>query len=94
MAKRIVFSKKAYNDIDRIVEFNNKRNRSDNYSKKFIKNLHSSLITLSKHPLLGIQTNMPGQLLFIWDTFYVFYINTEAAIEITSIFHQKEDVDF
>lgn len=94
MAKRIVFSKKAYNDIHRIVEFNNLRNQSDTYSKKFIKNLHSSLQTLSKHPLLGIHTNMPDQLLFIWDTFYVFYVNTETAIEITSIYHQKEDVNF
>lgn len=94
MAKRIVFSKKAYADIDRIVEFNNRRNQSDTYSKKFIKNLHSSLITLSKHPSLGIRTNMTDQLLFIWDTFYIFYINTETAIEITSIYHQKEDVSF
>ena len=32
MAKRIVFSRKAYADIDRIVEFNNLRNHSDRYS--------------------------------------------------------------
>ncbi|WP_448702119.1 type II toxin-antitoxin system RelE/ParE family toxin [Mucilaginibacter sp. AW1-3] len=94
MAKRIVFSKKAYADVDRIVEFNNLRNQSDTYSKKFIKNLHSSLKTLSKHPLLGIRTNLPHQFLFIWDTFYIFYTDTETTIEITSIYHQKEDVSF
>ena len=94
MAKRIVFSRKAYADIDRIVEFNDLRNRSDTYSRKFIKNLHSSLKTLSKHPLLGMHTNMPDQLVFIWDSYYVFYMNKEDSIEITSIYHQKEDVNF
>lgn len=94
MVKRIVFSRKAYADIDRIVEFNNLRNQSATYSKKFIKNFNKQLILLSKFPLIGIRTNDPTQLLLIWDDFYVFYMNRETAIEITSIYHQKEDVNF
>ncbi len=92
MAKRIVFSKKAYADIDRIVEFNNLRNRSDTYSKKFVKNLYKQLKLLSKHPLLGTVTDEQNQLLFIWDNYYVFYVNLESTIEISSIYHQKEDI--
>jgi len=92
MAKRIVFSKKAYADIDRIVEFNNLRNRSDRYSKRFIKNLNKELKLLIKHPQIGVATDEPGQLLFIWDDYYVFYIDYEVDIEITSIYHQKENI--
>lgn len=92
MAKRIVFSRKAYADIDRIVEFNNVRNQSDTYSRKFVKRLHKQLHILGLHPLIGIATDAPGQLLFIWDDYYVFYINADDAIQITSIYHQKEDV--
>jgi plasmid stabilization system protein ParE len=92
MAKSIVFSKKAYADIDRIVEFNNLRNRSDTYSRKFVKNLYKQLKLLSKHPLLGTVTDEQNQLLFIWDEYYVFYVNHESAIEISSIYHQKENI--
>ena len=92
MAKRIVFSKKAYADIDRIVEFNNLRNRSNTYSKKFVKNLNKQLKLLIKNPSIGIVTDEPGQLLFIWDDYYVFYIDYEVDIEISSIYHQKENI--
>ena len=92
MAKRLVFSKKAYADIDRIVEFNNQRNKSDTYSKKIVKNLNKQLKLLVKHPLIGVATDEPGQLLFIWDSYYIFYIDYAVHIEILSIYHQKEDI--
>jgi len=93
MAKRIVFSRKSYADIDRIVEFNNLRNRSDRYSKKFVKNLQIHLKLLSHSPLVGITTDDPEVLVSIWDNYYIFYINYEKNIEIQSIYHQKEDVN-
>jgi len=92
MAKIIVFSKKAYTDIDRIVEFNNFRNSSDTYSKKFVKNLYKHVKILGTHPLIGIVTDEPNELLFIWDNYYVFYMVKDEAIEITSIYHHKENV--
>ncbi len=92
MAKRVVFSKKAYADIDRIVEFNNQRNRSDTYSKKFVRNLNKRLQLLCKHPLISSITDEPGQLLFIWDSCYIFYVDYDVDIEITSIYHHKENI--
>ena len=93
MAKRIVFSKRAYADIDRIVEFNDLRNRSDRYSKKFIKNLQIHLKLLSRNPLIGIITDDPEVLVSVWDNYYIFYISYESNIEIQSIHHQKENVN-
>ena len=93
MAKRIVFSKKAYADIDRIVEFNNLRNKSDRYSKKFIKNLQIHLKLISRNSLIGIATDDPQVLVSIWDNYYIFYIIYETNIEIQSIYHQKEDLN-
>lgn len=92
MAKRLVFSKKALTDIDRIVDFNNQRNKSDTYSKKFIKNLHNQLKLLIKHPLIGKRTDLPEILLLVWDKFYIFYKNSDTTIEIRAIYHQKEEV--
>jgi len=92
MAKRIVFSRKAFIDIDRIIEFNNRRNKSDTYSRKFLIKLNKRLKLLQKHPLTGIATDEENVLLLVWDQYYVFYSCTDSAIEIKSIYHQKEDV--
>ncbi len=92
MAKRIVYSRKAFSDIDRIVEFNDSRNKSDIYSKKFLKNLKIHLELLRRNSFMGIATNEPYVLVSIWDSYYIFYVNYENEIEIRSIYHQKEDV--
>ena len=92
MAKRIVFSRKAFLDIDRIVEFNNRRNKSDTYSRKFLTKLHNRLKLLQKHPLTGIATDKENVLLLVWDQYYVFYSCNDVIIEVKSIYHQKEDV--
>jgi hypothetical protein len=36
MAKRVIYTNKAFDDIDRIIEFNNLRNKSKTYSRKFL----------------------------------------------------------
>ena len=92
MAKRIVFSKKAFNDIDRIIEFNNRRNQSDTYSRKFLIGLHNRLKLLQSHPLTGVTTDEENMLLLVWDQYYVFYSCDDLTIEIKSIYHQKENV--
>jgi hypothetical protein len=92
MAKRIVFSKKSFIDIDRIIEFNNRRNQSDTYSKKFLIKLHKRLKLLQKHPLNGVMTDQENILLLVWDQYYVFYSCDDSTIEIKSIYHQRENV--
>jgi plasmid stabilization system protein ParE len=91
MAKRLVFSRKAYADIDNIIEFNNNRNKSDTYSKKFIRNLNGKLKILIKQPFIGRSTDIPNILLLIWDKYYIFYSISEHVIEITSVYHQREN---
>ena len=93
MAKRIIYSRKAYADIQRIVEFNDRRNQSTAYSRKFLISLKERLLKLSKHPLSGLKTDDADVLLLIWDNYYVFYQLQEITIEITAIYHQKEDVN-
>ncbi|WP_370632949.1 hypothetical protein [Mucilaginibacter sp. UR6-11] len=76
----------------RIIEFNNTRNQSDTYSKKFFIKLTQRLKLLMKQPLSGIKTNSDEDLLLIWDNYYIFYIYDGSIIEISSIYHQKENV--
>ena len=93
MAKRIaiVYSDEAFSDIDRIIEFNDLRNKSTAYSKKFVSELRKRIIKLSKQPLSGIKTDME-ELLLVWDKYYIFYLFNGTSIYIKAIYHQKENV--
>ncbi|MEX8547320.1 MAG: type II toxin-antitoxin system RelE/ParE family toxin [Mucilaginibacter sp.] len=92
MAGRVILSAKAYVDIDRIVEFNNNRNKSDTYSKKFIKSLYQQLQILEDHKTVGIKTVEENTYVLIWNQYYIFYHLTGHDVEISSIYHQKENV--
>lgn len=92
MVKTIIYSKKAFTDIDRIIEFNNLRNSSTTYSQKFVSRLNKRLLQLTKHPLSGMRTDLEGRFLLVWDNYYIFYRLNESSIEISSIYHQKENI--
>lgn len=93
MAKRIalIYSAKAFRDIDRIIEFNDVRNRSNRYSQNFLTGLKNRLEKLTKQPLSGLKTDT-NSFLLIWDKYYIFYIFDGEKIIVTSIYHQREDI--
>jgi plasmid stabilization system protein ParE len=92
MVKRLVVSRNAYLDIDRIVEFNDRRNHSTTYSRKFVKALFKELKLLKKFPDMGISTSRENILLLIWNDYYIYYAVADAFVEIKAIYHQKENV--
>ena len=93
MVKRLIVTRNAYLHIDRIIEFNNLRNKSTSYSKKFIRALFIELESLKKFPFMGVKTSREHILLLIWNDYYIYYTITETTIEIQSIYHQKEDIN-
>lgn len=92
MAESVIYTDRAYADIDRIVEFNDLRNKSNTYSQKFLANLKIRLLKLSKQPYSGLVTDDKDILLLVWDNYYVFYQPNDTFIEIIAIYHQKENV--
>lgn len=93
MVKRLIITRTAYLHIDRIIEFNNLRNQSTSYSRKFVRALFKELESLRKFPFMGVETSKEHIQLLIWDDYYIYYTITETAIEIQSIYHQKEDIN-
>ena len=62
MAKRkIVWTKNAEIQLQEILEFFIKRNKSGLYSRKLYKKFKTELITVSKNPEIGIRTK-PDQI--------------------------------
>jgi plasmid stabilization system protein ParE len=82
MVKGLVVSRNAYLHLDRIVEFNNLRNQSDRYSRKFLKALFKQLDLLKKFPVMGVNTSKENVFLLIWDDYYIYYTITETVIEV------------
>ena len=91
MAKIVIYTDRAFDDIDRIIEFNNRRNKSTTYSRKFLTSLKKRLQQLPKHPFIGRKTDEPETLVLIWSKYYIFYEVNEATIFILAIYHQKEN---
>lgn len=92
MAKVVIYTDRAFDDIDRIIEFNNRRNKSTTYSRKFLASLRKRLQQLPKQPFIGLKTDETDTLLLIWNKYYIFYEVNESTIFILAIYHQKENV--
>jgi len=72
MVKRLIVTRNAYLHIDRIIEFNNLRNQSTTYSKKFVRALFKELNSLKKFPFRGVKTSKEHVLLLIWNDYYIY----------------------
>ena len=91
MAKRIILSKKAELDLARITNFNDKRNKSNTYSKRLFLNLMIRLESLAKHPESGTRLDDNTRRL-VWDDYYIFYDDDESRLLVLAIKHQKENI--
>ncbi|RYY34697.1 MAG: type II toxin-antitoxin system RelE/ParE family toxin [Sphingobacteriaceae bacterium] len=94
MAKRLIVARSAYLHLDRIIEFNDKRNQSTTYSQRMVKSLFKQFHLLEKQPFKGKPTGFDNSYLLIWDKFYIFYLVKDDIIEVNAIYHQKENSDF
>jgi plasmid stabilization system protein ParE len=92
MVKRLIISTAAFADIDRIIAFNDERNKSDAYSKKFIKGLFNRLNKLLSSAYRGQKTTLENEFLIIWSDYYIFYYLDATYLIVSKIYHQKEDV--
>ena len=92
MVNGLIISRAAYITIDKIVEFNNIRNQSTKYSRKFLLSLFRQFRIIQKFPFIGIQTDQENIYLLIWNSFYIYYMVDEALVQILSVHHQKENV--
>ena len=92
MVKRLVISREAYLHIDRIIEFNDLRNQSSTYSRKFVKALFKEFEKIKKLPFMGINTSRENIFLLVWNDYYIYYMLTETIVEIRAIHHQKENI--
>ena len=94
MAKRkIIWSPKAKIDLLFILEFFHKRNGSKTYSKKLNAKIRRSVRLLSKHPNLGLQTDVDNVRNLIEGDYAIFYQLDNETIRITTIWDCRQNPD-
>jgi len=94
MAKRkIVWSSKAKIDLFKILEYFYTRNGSKTYSKKLNAKIRRSVRLLSKHPNLGLQTDVDNVRNLIEGDYAIFYQIDNEIIRITAIWDCRQNPD-
>ena len=80
--RKIVWSSRANSDLSMILEFYYILNGSKTYSKKLNSKIRKTIRLLSKHPLLGIQSDVENIRALVERDYAIFYQVTEETIRI------------
>ncbi len=85
MVKQIIWSKRALKERLEILEYWNKRNRSNAYSKKLDLLFVEKIEFLSIHPLIGKKTDIQTIRIKVVRDYLIFYEIHASEIHILSI---------
>lgn len=89
MALEIIYSPQFAESLEAILNYFDKRNGSNAYSKKLFKMLHEQIQLLATFPEVGRQTNFPGVRILFVDTYGIEYQIRDMTILIIDIYSCK-----
>jgi addiction module RelE/StbE family toxin len=89
--RKIEWSSQANADLSKILKFFYIRNGSKRYSKKLNSKLRKSIGLLSKHPLLGIQSDVDNIRALVEGDYVIFYQLTEDTVRVISIWDCRQN---
>ena len=91
--RKIEWSSQAKTDLSNILEFFYIRNGSKTYSRKLNLKLRKAIRLLSRHPLLGIQSDIENIRALVEGDYAIFYQLTQETIRIITIWDCRQDPD-
>jgi addiction module RelE/StbE family toxin len=91
--RKIVWSSIAKSDLSKILEFFYIRNGSKKYSNKLNSKIRKAVRLLSKHPLLGIQSDVENIRTIVEGDYAIFYQIAEESIRILTIWDCRQNPD-
>ncbi len=94
MAKReVIWTKNSEIQLQEILEFFTKRNKSRLYSKKLYRKFKTELLTVSKNPELGIKTKLDQIRGLIIEDYILFYEILDDSIIILKVWDCRQNPD-
>ena len=91
MVKQIIWSRLAHTNRLDILDYWNKRNKSNTYSKKLNKIFEHTADLISKYPRIGKQTELVSIRYKIVKDYLFTYRESEKFIEILTIWDSRQD---
>jgi plasmid stabilization system protein ParE len=91
--RKIIWSNKALNKLFGILEFYELRNKSKAYSIKLYRQFNYEISKLSKHPKIGIKTNIDNVRGLIIENYIIFYEYNEEMIFVLTIWDCRQNPD-
>jgi plasmid stabilization system protein ParE len=91
MVKQIIWSKLAHRDRRYILQYWIDRNKSIKYSIRLNQIFIDTADLLSKHPKIGKKTEYPDIRIKIIKDYFLTYRETDATIEILTIWDSRQD---
>jgi plasmid stabilization system protein ParE len=94
MAKReVIWTKNSEIQLQQILEFFIKRNKSGLYSRKLYNKIKKELLTVSKNPELGLKTKLDQIRGLIIEDYILFYEILENQIVILKVWDCRQNPD-
>jgi len=90
-ARRIIWSKRAKNDLLTILDFYFQRNGTKTYSSKINSVLNESVKVLTRHPYIGKVTDLQDIRCLIKGDYNIFYEIKAGTIEILTIWNSRQN---
>ena len=91
MAKEIVWSNLAKNELANILDFYIQRNGNSNYSEKLLDEIDDVIKTISESELIGRLSKNKFTRVFPLANFLIFYEVNNNRIDIVSIWDNRQD---
>ena len=89
--RKIIWAPRANLDLLNILEYFHKRNGSKTYSRKLNTKIRKSIRLLSKHPNLGLQTDIETIRNLVEGDYAIFYKLDDDFIIVLSIWDCRQD---
>ena len=93
MARRVIWSPEALDDVKAIFVFWNEHNKSKVFSRKLRKLNSQETDLLKNHPLMGKKTSKPNVYVKVIKKFLFFYEVNEKEIVIQSFWDERRNPD-
>jgi toxin YoeB len=87
----VLWHQRAEHELDSVVQYWDKRNGSNQYSSKLIKQVTHSIDILRLFPKLGKTTNIPNVREYVLGDYSLFYTITNTDIGILSFWDNRQD---
>ncbi len=89
--RRIIWSYRSKIDLYNILEFFFKRNGNKDYSRKLNNQFRAAVSIISKHPNIGIKTDIKNVRNLIINNYCIFYRVQKDCIEILAIWDSRQN---